>query len=78
MPAQCELIRMEYRGVLVDKALKNARANNYKEIIEELIKDAVLDGVNPWSPVQVRDRLHQMKGSRAISNHPQQFPKITT
>jgi DNA polymerase-1 len=76
MPAQMELIRMEYRGVRVDENLRQSRKAEFEQRIEELKSDPVLEGVNPWSPDQVKEKLRSWKVTRARSVDERTLKKI--
>lgn len=55
MPATKTLIRMEYKGVLIDDDLRNSRRGELQKDIDEILLNPVLEGVNPNSPKQVQE-----------------------
>jgi len=76
MPAQMELIRMEYRGVRVDETLRSRRRAEFEARIETLKADPILEEVNPWSPIQVLNKLKAWKATRARSADERALKKI--
>jgi uracil-DNA glycosylase family 4 len=76
MPAQKALIRMEYRGVKVDKEIRTKRQRQMAAELERLKKSHHLNDVNPWSPKQVRDQLHAWKCTKARSTDEKTLKKV--
>ena len=76
MPAQIELIRMEYRGMRVDEKLRKQRRRELRAKIKKMVADPVLDGCNPWSWQQVRNKLHGWKVTKAKSTNERTLKKI--
>ena len=76
MPAQVCLIRMEYRGVLVDERLRKSRRAEMEDEIKSLMAAPILEGINPNSPDQVRDKLIGWKVTQAKTTDKRTLKKI--
>ena len=76
MPAQLELIRMEHRGVLIDKSLRNKRRKDLEAELKRASSDPALGDCNPWSPLQVRAKLWDMKVTKAKGTDERTLKKV--
>ena len=57
MPAQCELIRMEYRGVNIDREMRDARRREFEKEIKFKVTDETFAR---WQ--ELKDRFENIIG----------------